>query len=396
MISVDEHLDRVLTTVHVLEPIDLQLLDAHGCVLAADVTSATAVPAHDIAAVDGYAVRVGDLRAATPESPVEIPVIGDVSGDAPLLSVQPGLSARITRGSRVPAGADAVVPTEWTDGGTARVRVSYRPEARAFITAAGSDIRAGEVLLRAGTVLAAGQVGLLAAIGRRSVPAYPRPRVVVVTAGGDDESARNDATSHALTGAAIEAGAVGYHVGTVAADARGFSDTIEDHLIQADVVVVAVGAGRGFSVVNHVLGQLGTVRFADVAISPGPRQGFGTIGPDATPIFVVPDDLVGALVSFEVFVRPTLRRMLGARVIARPQISAAISQRISSVPGRRHFVPVYVERQASGWTARLAPGATSAVGALATANALAVIPDAAADVAAGVAVTTWLLERRGR
>ena len=407
MRSVDEHLNQVLSTVRPLALIELPLLDAHGCVLGEDVVAGGALPPFDNSSMDGYAVRHADVAGATPEAPVGLHVVGDIpAGSAPGITVQPGLCARIMTGAPMPAGADTVVPVEWTDGGIAQVRVSHVPPAGSYIRRSGEDVRAGERVLEAGAVLAAAQVGLLAALGRQRVLVHPPPRVVVLSTGSELVEPGEipgpgqvvDANGYALSAAASEAGAHPYRVGIVADDPRALIESIEDHLIHADVVVTSGGVSVGaYDVVRDVLGRLGDVRFERVAMQPGMPQAFGTIGPDATPVFGLPGNPVSALVSFEVFVRPALLRMLGAEHLGRPQVDAVLTAPLRSPPGKRQYARVRVEHDGAQWVAAPVGGSGShLVAALANSNGLAVVPEDITDLPAGATVTTWLMERRSR
>ncbi len=407
MKSVDAHLRDVLARVGPLQQLELRLLDAHGCMLAENVVAEGPVPSFDNSSMDGYAVRSADVAAASSGNPAKLHVVADIpAGTAPTVSVQPGMCARIMTGAVVPPGADAVVPVEWTDGGLAHVAVSRPVPAGAYVRRVGEDVTPGQVVLESGALLGAAQLGLLAAVGRRTVLVHPRPRVVVLSTGSElvdpGETAAPgqiaDANSYALCAAVREAGGIPYHGGIVPDDPRQLTDALEDHLIQADVVVTSGGVSVGaYDVVKDVLSRLGTVSFDRVAMQPGMPQAFGTIGPDQTPIFGLPGNPVSALVSFEVFVRPALRRMLGAEQIGRPQVSAVITQPLVSPEGRRQFVRVRVERSADRWVATPTGGSGShLLAGLAAANGLAIVPEADVDVAAGTPLLTWLLERRGR
>ena len=398
--TVDQHLAEILSVITPLAPLEVGLLDAHGCVLAEDVVSATAVPPYDVAAVDGYAVRTPDLAGA----PVVLPVVGDVgAGTSSPLSVQPGLSVRIGSGALVPQGADAVVPRAWTDGGLAQARMDRAVASGFGIARAGSEVAAGETVLQAGTHLGAPQIGLAAGIGRARLVVRPRPRVVVLSTGAElvepgapvAAGQHPDANSMALTTACLEAGAIAYRVGIVRDDNRSLLDTLEDQLVRADLLLVSAGLSvASYDAIREVLSRLGQVAFQEVAMTPGAMHGFGTIGPDSTPVFGLPGDAVGAQVSFEAFVRPALRRMLGVTHLHRPVVSARAGAALTSPAGRRSYVRAWLEVKDGAYVAT--PVTSSNVAGLSRANALAVVPEAVEHVEAGSAVQVVMLERRGQ
>ena len=407
MISVEEHLARVLSVVQPLSSLDLGLMDAHGCVLTEDVVAGAALPGFDNSSQDGYAVRRDDVLGASESSPVVLPVTGDVAaGPASPLRVQPGVCVRIMTGAMMPAGADAVVPLEWTDGGISSVRITRVPDAGAYVRRVGEDVAAGETVLTAGTHLGAAQIGIAAAVGRARLTVRPRPRVVVVSTGSElVESGQAlspgriaDSNSPALTAAAIEAGAIAYRVGIVPDDPRTLASTLEDQLVRADVLVTSGGVSVGaYDVVKEVLSRLGTVQFDKVAMQPGMPQGFGTIGPDATPVFGLPGNPVSALVSFEAFVRPALRKMLGATPLERPRVRAVASTVLRAPAGKAAFLRVLLDVQKGAYVVTPVSGAGShLLAGMARANALAIVPVGVEEIAAGDPVDVLVLERRGR
>ena len=407
MISVADHLARILSVVEPLSPLQLGLMDAHGCVLTEDVVAEAALPGFDNSSHDGYAVRRDDLLGASETSPVVLPVTGDVAaGPASPLRVQPGVCVRIMTGAMMPAGADAVVPLEWTDGGISSVSITRVPDAGAYIRRVGEDVTAGETVLTAGTYLGAAQLGIAAAVGRSRLMVRPRPRVVVVSTGSELVEAGQplspgrivDSNSPALTAAALEAGAIAYRVGIVPDDPRTLAATLEDQLVRADVLVTSGGVSVGaYDVVKEVLSRLGTVQFDKVAMQPGMPQGFGTIGPDSTPVFGLPGNPVSALVSFEAFVRPALRKMLGASPLERPRVTAVTTKPLTSPAGKRSFLRVQLEVKKGAYVVTPVSGAGShLLAGMARANALAILPEEVEKVAAGDAVEVLVLERRGR
>ncbi|KUN78486.1 gephyrin-like molybdotransferase Glp [Streptomyces griseoruber] len=425
--SVDEHLEDILATVRPLEPIELQLPDAQGCVLVEDVTVALSLPPFDNSSMDGYAVRVADVAGASEEFPAALEVVGDVAAGqaADLLYVGPGQAARIMTGAPLPNGAETVVPVEWTDGGlgegpvtgmrarslapeqaSGHVRV-YRPaEARAHVRAKGSDVQAGDRALDAGTVLGPPQIALLAAIGRGTVRVRPRPRVVVLSTGselvqpGEELGAGQiyDSNSFALTAAARDAGAIAYRVGAVADDAETLRSTIEDQLVRADLLVTTGGVSVGaYDVVKEALSHVGDedeagsgIEFRKLAMQPGKPQGFGSIGPDHIPLLALPGNPVSSYVSFELFVRPAIRTLMGLEDVHRPTTRArlAADKAIRSPKGRRQFLRATC---ADGTVRPVGGSGSHLVAALAHADALIVVPEDVESVEPGTDVEVVLL-----
>ncbi|MFD7359085.1 gephyrin-like molybdotransferase Glp [Streptomyces sp. NPDC059885] len=417
----DEHLDDILAAVSPLEPIELQLPDAQGCVLVEDVTVPVSLPPFDNSSMDGYAVRVADVAGATEEFPAVLTVIGDVAaGAGGLPEVGPGEAARIMTGAPLPPGAEAVVPVEWTDGGTGggaasgmraasaapegaggEVRVHRAAEARAHVRAKGSDVQAGDLALEAGTVLGPPQIGLLAAIGRATVRVRPRPRVVVLSTGSElaqpgeelGEGRIYDSNSFALAAAARDAGAIAYRVGAVTDDAETLRATIEDQLIRADLLVTTGGVSVGaYDVVKETLSADGRVDFRKLAMQPGKPQGFGTIGPEHTPLLALPGNPVSSYVSFELFVRPAIRALMGLQDLHRPRVRAVLEadKALSSPAGRRQFLRGTYDAE-SGTVTPVGGAGSHLIAALAHANALLVVPEEATEVEPGRELDVVLL-----
>ena len=266
--SVDQHLADILASIEPIAPLDLQLLDAHGCMLAEAVVAEVDLPPFDNSSMDGYAVRLADVARRVGASPVQLPVVGDIAaGSQATYTVQPGLCVRIMTGAPVPAGADAVVPLEWTDGGLA-ARAPSPGAARSARTSAAParTCTVGDLVLDAGTRLGPGQLGLLAAVGRDRVVVRPRPRVVILSTGSElvepgkptGSGQIHESNSYILTTAAREAGAIAFRVGIVQDDPRTLLNTIEDQLIRADLVITSGGVSVGaYDVVKEVLSRLG-------------------------------------------------------------------------------------------------------------------------------------------
>lgn len=392
MISVEQHLERILATVKVISPFDLGVLDAQGCVLATDIEARGSLPGFTNSAMDGYAVHAADVATASADAPVVLPVVNDIAaGNTKALSLATGQTMRIMTGAPMPHGADAVVPVEATDGGVVTVQIRESRGVGAHVREVGEDVEAGNVVLCRGTLLGPGQIALLAAAGISRVRVVPRPRVVVISTGDElVEVGRTpgfgqivDSNSVMLTAAVTAVGATPFRVGGVPDDARTLLDTLEGQLVRADAIITTGGVSMGaFDTVKEVLSRVGTVQFDKVAMRPGMPQGFGVLGEDQVPVFTLPGNPVSALVSFHVFVAPALRAMAGRPEPSYPPgyVPAVAAEPFRSVPGKMEFVRVVLDDD----RARLAGGQGShMLGALAAADALAVIPADVSEVAAG-------------
>ncbi len=396
--TVDEHLAIVLDGIGSLDPIELNLMDAQGLILAENVITDVPLPGFDNSAVDGYAVRAVDTKGAEEDKPITLPVVGDVAaGNRAMSGMGAGVSMRIMTGAPIPSGADAVIPLEWTDRGLAQVAIRQSARSGTSIRRAGEDLPAGAPALAAGAALGPQQIALLAAIGRDRVAVRPRPRVLVVSTGSELVEVGHpigfgevpDANSYLLAAAARDAGADAYRVGIVPDDHTKLLDVLESQLLRADVLVTTGGVSMGaFDIVKQALSELGTVSFTRVAMQPGKPQGFGHLG-DHVPIFCLPGNPVSALVSFEVFVRPAIRKLLGKRSIQRATVQAAALERIESPAGVRQYRRGVLHREASGgYSVTLVGGPGShLIAAMASANCLVVIDEEVTEVVSGSRVT---------
>jgi molybdopterin molybdotransferase len=406
MKSVDEHLAGILTALPLLSPLEVGLLEAEGAALAEPVSAPVSLPPFDNSAMDGYAVCASDVHSASPEAPVTLPVIGDVmAGDQALSAIRPGLAARIMTGAPMPAGADAVVPVEWTDGGVAEVKITRAAPAGHYIRRAGEDVVAGQPVMGPGTRLGAAQLGMLAAIGRARVNVRPKPRVAVLATGNELREPGSqlapgqiwESNSYMLVAAVREAGGAGYRQATVADDPGTVLETIKDQLGRADAIVTSGGVSMGArDVVKEVLSGVGTMEFAKVAMRPGKPQGFGLID-GSTPIFTLPGNPVSAYVSFQVFVRPALRAMQGLPPESLPTVTAVLTQDLGSPPGLRHYVRGALTMSGAWgddqrYTVTPAEGQGShQLAALSSATGLIVVPEGVGDLRAGAKVEVMRL-----
>ena len=405
MKTVDQHLDDCLSGIETLSSLELRLLDAQGCTLSEDVSAQWDLPPFTNSSMDGYAVRSEDLVGASETKPVSLPVVGDIpAGYSGALAVSPGQCARIMTGGPMPAGADAVVPVEWTDGDIVQVSITRAPQAGAYVRRQGEDAASGDLVVPGGTRLGPAQLALLAAVGRARVLVRPRPRVVVMSTGSELVEPGEpiaggkipDSNSFMLAAAATASGCTSYRVGFVPDEPKQLITTIEDQLIRADLVITTGGVSVGaYDVVKEALSRMGAVTFEKVAMQPGMPQGFGRIGPDKTPIFTLPGNPVSAFVSFEMFVRPVLRRMQALEPLHRPTVRAVLRDSVQSPAGKRQFLRGDLGVEDGRYVVKTVGGPGShLLAGLAKANCLIVIPDESTHVAAGDAVTVMMLERR--
>ncbi|CAB4848736.1 unannotated protein [freshwater metagenome] len=403
MRTVEEHLQAVLTGVLPLSPLEVTLVDARGCVLAEDVVAPWPLPPFDTASIDGYAVKAADLLAASDGIPAVLPVVDDVpAGYRASVELLPGTAIRIMAGAPMPEGAEAVVPFAWTDSGMPEVRIVRAIALGTNVRSRGADVPLHEVVARAGSILGPREIALLASVGLGSVSVHPQPRVVVLSTGNELVEPGGgllpglvpDSNGVTIAAAVQEAGAIAYRVGPIPDDPAPLMSTIEDQLVRADLIVTTGGvSATAYDTVKEVLSRLGTVEFTTVAMQPGMPQGHGVLGPDQTLIFVLPGNPVSAYVSFEIFVRPVIRRMLGHQRIHRPVVRAVLSEALPSPAGKRQFARGVLSIEDGRYVVSPAAGRGSHVlGALANSNALVVVPEGVTEVLPGAAVAVIRLD----
>ena len=400
--SFDDHRAALLASVEPLEPLDMKVHDALGLVLAQDVTADEPLPGFANSGMDGYALQSRDVAAATVDEPVVLEVDGEVAaGDAPDRDVSPGRVLRIMTGAPVPPGADAVVPVERTsevDGGR-RVAVHVPAGVGDNVRPVGADVQPGTTVLRSGQRLGPADIALLASLGRALVTCVPAPRVVVLSTGSElvplgrrpGPGKLRDSNSPMVSALVREAGAVPYPGGIVRDDPDSLAEALDTSTGHADLLVTTGGVSAGaHDHLESVLRRLGEAHPAKVAMKPGMPQLYGRIGD--TPIVCLPGNPVSSYVSFELFVRPLIRRLQGRRDLDRPRVRAVLTEAVGAPPHKRHFVRVTLERVDGRWQATPSGHQGSHVlSSLARADGLAVIPEDVDEAAAGSTVTVHLL-----
>ncbi|MBA3778748.1 MAG: molybdopterin molybdotransferase MoeA [Chloroflexi bacterium] len=417
LLPLEQALERMLAGLEALEPERVALSEAHDRATAEALTALVTLPPWDNSAMDGFAVRAHDLANATAARPVTLPVVGEVAaGHPPPRAVDPGTAMRILTGAMLPPGADAVVPVEETDAPRGasllpkRVRIRTSPEPGAFVRRAGSDLQAGAPLVARGTPLRSADLALLAASGHGTVLVHPRPALAVLSTGdelvqpGEPLSPGQiyDSNGVALAAQARWVGAEVSSVVTVGDQLDPLLDAVGRASREAHLLVVSGGVSVGaHDVVKEAFARIGSVDLWRVAVQPGKPLAFGHAVIDGRRLllFGLPGNPVSSFVTFELFVRPVIRRLAGhADPLARITRSARLGEPVRKDPARRAFLRVMLEPdREDGLIARLAGAQGSHVlSALAAADGLAVVPEGVSSLEAGAQVEVWELEPRIR
>ncbi len=433
MISVEEARERILRVFDVLPAVELPLDEALGLVIARDVVAGFNIPPMANTGMDGYAVRALDTAGATFEAPRMLRVIGYLAAGAVFpRAVEPGEAVRIMTGAPMPPGADAVVPFEetdeydWTTADAAvrpgdwqqapreAVRIDVAAQPGANVRDAGEDVRAGELVLPAGTVVGPAQAGLLGSVGMDRVLVHRRPVVAVLSTG--DELLRAgqpltpgkiyDANTYSLAAQVRAFGGVPRILDVALDTVEALTARIHEGIADADLLVTSAGVSRGdFDVVKTVLAAEGEVGFWTVNMRPGKPLAFGTFAsPRASggrvPHLGLPGNPVSAMMTFELFGRAAIYKMLGrlehdATAWRRPTVRATALEAIKNSDGRRLYARCLAEQDAEGrWTVRLTGSQSSGVlTSMALANAYAICPEGVEAIAVGDTCEVMLVDR---
>jgi molybdopterin molybdotransferase len=416
--------------VRVQPPLRVPLDDALGSVLAEDAVSPVDVPARTNSAMDGYSCRAADVRGATRERPVRLRVVAEIpAGAVPGRAIGPGECARIFTGGPLPEGADGVVRQEDTDGGTTGRRDDGTPDvptsrrsdvppggewvevwndrdAGINFRLAGEDIRKGSVPLPAGTALGPAALGVLASLGVAHPVVVRRPQVGILSSGDEiadvdraDEiragTKTGSSNAHTLAALVRLAGAEPVHLGI----ARDDPDDLRAHLARAaEVDLLVTTAGISVGARDHlrpVLEGMGLdLRFWRLRMRPGAPVGFGILG--GVPWLGLPGNPVSAMVTFELFVRPAIRKMSGHARPFRRGVTVRAAEPIALKPKLQHFLRAVVSEGPLGLEARLTgPQGSGILTSMVAANALLIVPEGQHDTPAGAELTAIRLDDPG-
>ena len=417
MLSVEEAYRQIMTCFAPLQEEEKQILECLGQTLAADVRSPLALPPLSNSGMDGYAVRRDDIAGASEGRPRNLRVIGLVAaGQVSDQTVVEGTAIRIMTGAPIPAGADTVVPFEETD--EINRRTSGRPLTDIDIQAdlplgcnvrpAGEDVRAGELVLEAGTVIRPSEMGVMASLGLERARVIRRPLVSVLSTGdelaslGEELSGGKiyDSNSFSVAASVLAAGGVPRVLGIARDTLEELHRKLEE-VADSDLVVTSAGVSKGdYDVVKDVLTERGDINFWSVRMRPAKPLAFGLLRGDPVngtgrpiPLMGLPGNPVSAMVAFEMFARPAIRTMLGRQRLARPVVEGVLIGPIYNTDGRRVYARVEVEKRDGVYYANpTGPQGSNILTSMSRANALAICPEDLPRKEAGERVNIIMLD----
>ena len=401
MIQVQEALDKILSKIQFKGVEKIPLDQALGRVMAEDVVSRINNPPLDNSAMDGYALIAGDIQSATPENPVKLEIVEEIAaGYTAKGTLKPGQTMRIMTGAPIPPGADAVLMQEDTQKDGDSILCLDRADVEENIRRAGEDIKIGESVLKKGTTLSPAHIGMLAVIGRSQIAVGQRPTVSILSTGDEilelDETPQGpqifNSNGHMLAAQIKSAGGIPIYLGIAKDTEKDLMEKFE-WALKADIVVSSGGVSVGdYDLVKSTLQKMGQdMLFWKVAMKPGKPLAFGRIG--KTPIFGLPGNPVSSFVSFEQFVRPSLRKVLGCSDLSHKTVQAKLTRTINKKPGRLHFLSSIVSWADGEYT--VTPAGEQGSGILksaANANGLLIFPLEAEEIKQGQEVAVQLLE----
>ncbi len=414
MISVEQALDKVLSYVDALEEEQSPILDCLGQVLAEDIYSSINVPPLDNAAMDGYAIQSRDSRGASPQSPRFLRVIDTVpAGSISKYEVEPGTAIRIMTGAPVPKGADSVVEFEKTDETihkefSAKIGILCEVKAGLNIRQAGEDITKGSIVLRKGTVIRPAEIGVLASLGLSTVRVIRRPVVAILATGNELIDINQplpvgkiyNSNTYSVAALVLRYGGIPKILG-IALDSESSLVTSLRQGLDADLLITTGGVSAGdYDMVKDVLAKEGEIAFWTVRMKPGKPLAFGTIkGINKAgiarniPHLGFPGNPVSSMITFELFARPAILKMMGKKNLVKPVIKAVIENPIVNSDGRRIFARAMVEKRGSQYFARLTgPQGSGILTSMSLANGLVIVPEDKAEMEAGDIVQVMMLD----
>ena len=406
MISVEEALERVLSYVSILDSEEKPILQCLGQVLDEDVISKIDIPPADNSAMDGYAIRAEDAAGASPLSPVYLNVIGEVkAGDIAKEDVGALSALRIMTGAPIPRGADSVVQFEDTDEALRRERPPFQIGILHQVTKgqnvrrSGEDIASGQLVLKRGTVLRPAEIGVLASLGRETAHVIRRPLVAILATGDElvalgkplPEGKIYNSNSFSIAAQVLRYGGIPQVMGIASDRIKDITDKLK-RALSADMLLTSGGVSMGnYDVVKEVLAEQGEISFWTVRMKPGKPLAFGTI--KGIPHLGLPGNPVSSMITFELFARPAILKMMGKNNFSKPTIEATLDGRIINTDGRRIFARAIVSREGDSYVARVTgPQGSGILTSMSRANGLVIVPEDIDAVEQGEKVKVLMLD----
>jgi molybdopterin molybdotransferase len=406
MLTVSQASDRILAEIRELDIESVPLRKALGRVSAEEITAAVTMPPWSNSSMDGYAVRSADIEPVMKGEPVKLRVVATVAaGEFAPRPLKRGEAMRIMTGAPVPEGADSVIRKEHTDGGAKRVEIRQAADVWKNIRPAGEDFRRGDVLAKRGTPVRAALIGVLASSGVSKVKVFRRPRVAIISSGNElveiddfDEviAERRIVSSNSYTLEALTrlAGGVPVDLG-IAADTKSSLKRKLASARKCDLILTSAGVSVGdLDYTRNVFAEMGgELKFWKVKMRPGAPLAFGML--KDVPWLGVSGNPVSAMVSFELFVRPVLRKMQGHSLLFRRTVTATVEEEVKIAAKLKHFLRARVTRNEDGTlSARLTGHQSSgALTSMAQANALLIVPETSPKVAKGSQLQALMLDQ---
>lgn len=414
MISVEQALEKILSYVDMLDDEQSPILDCLGQVLAEDVHSDIDVPPLDNAAMDGYAVQSGDTAGAGPRSPRILPVIDTVAaGSISRFKLKPGTAIRIMTGAAVPEGADSVVRFEDTDetqrkGSPTEIGILAEVEPGKNVRRTGEDIARGSLVLHRGTIIRPQEVGVLASLGRSVIRVIRRPTIAILATGDELVDIEQplpagkiyNSNTYSLAALVRRYGGIPRLLG-IALDSEDSVVAALRRGLDADMLITSGGVSAGdYDVIKDVLAKQGEISFWRVRMKPGKPLAFGTLKgrqPDGSikniPHLGLPGNPVSSMVTFELFVRPAIFKMMGKKILPKPTVEAVIAEPMVNNDGCRIFARAVVENRDGHYLARLTgPQGSGILTSMTSANGLVVVAEDRPAVETGDTVRVMMLD----
>jgi len=413
VISVEEALAKIINSIQILDSEGKPLLDCLGQVLAEDVYSPFDVPPHDNSAMDGYAVQSESITGANYKNPKILRVVGEVAaGRVSDLKVGPGTAIRIMTGAFIPSGADVVVPFEDTDEIDRKQAAISKTEIGVRVSLAegcnirrrGEDIAQGELVLTKGKLLRPADIGVLASLGKSMVSVIRRPLVGILATGNEVVEISQpllpgkiyNSNSYSLAAQVLRYGGIPELLGIAPDDVQQLTAAVREGL-ECDILVTSGGVSLGdYDVVKQVLATEGNVSFWTVRMKPGKPLAFGMFKRSdgkQIPHLGLPGNPVSSMITFEVFARPAILKMMGRSNLVKSNITAVMEDSVGNKDGRRIFARVVVTRRDGKYFAHITgPQGSGILSSMTKANGLAIIPENTKEVKPGAPVEVMMLD----